>query len=707
MHPKARPSLFRLVPAVMLLAALAAVAWPSPSRSADFLESMEQRRREVAALMESSTVCVLAMSGEDSMASGSGFIVGEGLILTNAHVVDEADDDGIYVLNESLPVTRAKKVRSAYDESGNADTLPRQDFALLRFTPPPGRALPALAFSLDARRMDRVSAWGYPGLITERDERMQNIIASGISKKNMPPPPVVYTEGTISALVKSRGEAVIHTAVISPGNSGGPLINIHGEVVGINTWTYQEEDRAAFINAALPAHLMVKFLRDNGVSPRLSERQRPKAGEPLVASGPEKTPDTPAPEEKRGNPPGAEPIPPKKEGMAYRERPDEDLKESAPGKHPSGPEKGRAGPGGDPDEKASAAKGKLPITGDPSSAGRGKFPFAADPSPAPEKKEPAATGERGRLLKRAEAGDVEAMRVLGAKHLSGDEGFGEDHGEAFRWLKKAADAGDAYGQALLGFLYLGIYDPDLRDPDKALDLLRKSASAPDADEEIQAILAELLYSGQYLGIAFNAEESLTWARAAAKKKEPTALAVLARHHYDGFVLERDWDKAGNLAEKALGQNPNEAMALGLLAAIAYFDPKSADTDKALDLAVRSARGGSALGMGIQAFVLAFSPEHRNDVEAEKLARQAAGLADEHGFYVLGWLYLEGRVVEKNPPLAWAYLNLAAERLGEVETDKGDQLLHRANKLLSDRERKKARKLRADILSDWGLTTYSK
>lgn len=666
MSSKARPSLFRLVPAVVLLAALAAPIWPSPSRCADFLESMEQRRREVAALMESATVCVLAR-GEDGMAFGSGFIVGEGLILTNAHVVDEADDDGIYVLNESLPVTRARKMSSAYDESGDADNLPRQDFALLRFTPPPGRSLPALAFSLDARRMDRVSAWGYPGLVTERDERMQNIIAGGISKKNTPPPPVVYTEGTISALVKSGGEALIHTAVISPGNSGGPLVNLHGEVVGINTWSYQEEDKAAFINAALPAHLMVDFLRGSGVSPKLSERQRPKPGEPLVASGPEKTQDPPSEEE---------PAPPKKEGMLYRERPDEDLKESDPdGNHSSGT------PGG-------------------------KFPFADGSSPAPEKKKSAATGERDRLLKQAESGNVEAMRVLGAKYLSGDEGFGENYREAFRWLEKAADANDAYGQALLGFLCLGIYDPDLRDPDRALDMLRKSASAPDADEEIQAILAELLYNGQYLGIAFNPGESLKWARAAAKKKDSTALAVLARHYYDGFVMDRDWDKATKLAKESLGQNPNEAMALGLLAAIAYFDPEWPDTDEALELAVRSAKGDSPLGMGIQAFVLAFTPERRNDVEAEKLARQAAGQADEHGFYVLGWLYLEGRVVEKNPPLAWAYLSLAAERLGEVETDKGDQLLHRADTLLSARERERARKLRADILSDWGLTAYS-
>lgn len=703
MSPKARPSLFRLVPAVMLLSA--ALLWPSPSRCADFLENMEQRRREVAALMESATVCVLAVSGND-LAFGSGFVVGEGLIMTNAHVVAEADSDGIYVLNESLPVTQAKKVRSAY-ESGDAERLRRYDFALLRFTPPAGRSLPALAFNPDARRMDRVSAWGYPGLVTLRDERMQNILSGDISEDNVPSPPVVYTEGTISALVKSGGEAIIHTATISAGNSGGPLINVHGEVVGINTWTYSEDDESAFINAALPARLMLEFLRDNGVSPKLSARQRPKSGDPLVASGPEKTPDTPASGEKRDDTPGREPIPPKKEGMGHRERPDQDLEESAPGKILAAPKKGQTGPGGGPDGKAPIAKGKPPVTDDPSPAGRGKFPLLGDPSPAPEKKTPAATGEREQLLKQAEAGDVEAMRVLGAKHLSGDKGFDEDYREAFRWLKKAADAGDAYGQALLGFLYLGIYDPDLHDPGKALDLLRKSAAAPDADEEIQAILAELLYSGQYLGVAFNAEESLNWARAAAKKKDPTALAVLARHHYDGFVLDRDWDEAANLAEKALERNSDEGMALGLLAAIAYFDPESSGTDKALDLAVRSAKDGSALGMGIQAFVLAFAPEHRNDVEAEKLARQAAGQADEHGFYVLGWLYLEGLVVEKNPPLAWAYLSLAAERLGEVETDKGDQLLHRADKLLSDRDRKKARKLRADILSDWGLTSYSK
>ena len=683
------PRLFRLVPALLLLAVAAISAGPEESWGADFPDNREQRRREVATLMESSTVCVLAL-GEDGLAFGSGFIVGEGLIMTNAHVVKEAKAGGIFVLNEIVPLTKAKPVQSVYD-SGDLERLRRRDFALLRFTPPHGKTLPALAFALDVRRTDRVSAWGYPGMITMRDERMQNILTSETLEKSMPSPPVVYTEGTVNALVKSGGEAIIHSAAISAGNSGGPLINAYGEVVGINTWGYKEDDEGAFINAALPAHLMVEFLRGNGVTPNLSERSRPKPGEPLVALGPEakKTPDK-APADAESKPtvenkpsaegkPGAkgeadqEPVPPKREGMGYREQRDQDLEESRPDKETPSPSR---------DERAPTKK--IP--------GANAHASGEDP-------------QVSALIKKAESGDVSAMLMVGANYFSGAEGFAKDSQQALRWLEKAADAGDAHGQALLGFLYLGLSDPDIHDPEKALSLLRKSASSPDADPEVQAILAEVLYSGLYMGVPFSPDESLQWARMAAKKKEPTALALMARHYYDGFVLDQNLAKAGKLANEALAQNPDESLALGLLAAMAYFDPKSSDMDKALKLATRSADGGDALGMGILAFIHAFIPEHHNDVEAEKWARQAALQADEHGFYVLGWLYLEGLVVDKNPPLAWAYLSLAEERLGAVDTGEGDTLLQRANTRLSASERKQARKLRAGILSDWGLTAY--
>lgn len=681
------PRLFRLLPALLLFAFAAVSVWPRESGGADFPDNREQRRREVSALMESSTVCVLAL-GEDGLAFGSGFIVGEGLIMTNAHVVNGAKADGIFVLNEILPLTKAKHVRSAYD-SGDLERLRRRDFALLRFTPPGGKNLPALAFTLDVRRMDRVSAWGYPGMITMRDERMQNILTSETLEKNMPSPPVVYTEGTVNALVKSGGEAIIHSAAISAGNSGGPLINAYGEVVGINTWGYKEDDEGAFINAALPAHLMVEFLRGNGVTPKLSERSRLKPGEPLVALGPEaeKTPaKAPAEAEVK---PAPESVPTKREGMAYRERPDQDPKEPAP-------------------DKAPPARGKFPFN-------QTETPDKEAPPPNRDERAPkffgtdadasGANPQANALIKKAEAGDVEAMRAVGASYFSGSDGFAEDYRQAFHWLKKAADAGDPYGQALLGILYLGLHDPDIHDPEKAVDLLRKSASSPEADPEVQAILAEVLYSGLYMGVPFSPDESLQWARLAAKKKESTALALMARQYYDGFVLDQNLTKAGQLANEALGKNPDEPLALGLLAAMAYFDSKSSDMDKTLKLATRSADGGDALGMGILAFIHAFIPEHRNDVEAEKWARQAARQADEHGFYVLGWLYLEGRVVDKNTSLAWAYLSLAEERLGAVDTGEGDTLLQRANKRLSAGELKQAQKLRAGILSDWGLTAY--
>lgn len=230
----------------------------------------EERRRAVAAKMEAATIWIIA-EDDTSITSGSGFIVGDGYIATNAHVIDELESGGsVYVLNELIPARKASIVAKAYDK---VDDVGGRDFALLRFDPPKGVTLPILTFNVDVKRMDRVSAWGYPDMSTKFDVRTERLHEGDTS--GLESPPVIYSEGTVNAIVRAKsGDAILHSAQIAGGNSGGPLVNGRGEVVGMNTWGYQQEDEGAFLNGAQPANEVCRFLLENGITPKFADGQK-------------------------------------------------------------------------------------------------------------------------------------------------------------------------------------------------------------------------------------------------------------------------------------------------------------------------------------------------------------------------------------------------------------------------------------------------
>ena len=134
---------------------------------------------------------------------GSGFIISaDGYVLSNAHVVDGADE--VYVTLTDKREFKAKVI------GADAST----DVALLKID---GANLPRVAIG-DSEKI-RVGEW---------------VIAIG-SPFNLEN---TVTAGIISAKARDTGEylpLIQSDVAVNPGNSGGPLINMRGEVIGINS----------------------------------------------------------------------------------------------------------------------------------------------------------------------------------------------------------------------------------------------------------------------------------------------------------------------------------------------------------------------------------------------------------------------------------------------------------------------------------------
>lgn len=151
---------------------------------------------------------------------GSGFIISaDGFVLTNAHVIDGADD--VYVTLNDKREYKAKII--GVDK--------RTDVAVVKIE---GSNLPRLAIG-DPSKL-RVGEWVIA-------------IGSPFGLDN------TVTAGIISAKARDTGDylPLIQTDVaVNPGNSGGPLINMRGEVVGINSQIYSRSGGYMGISFAVP-----------------------------------------------------------------------------------------------------------------------------------------------------------------------------------------------------------------------------------------------------------------------------------------------------------------------------------------------------------------------------------------------------------------------------------------------------------------------
>jgi S1-C subfamily serine protease len=169
--------------------------------------------------------------------AGSGFLIDpRGYILTNFHVVQEA---------QSIEVVLGDQTRYVAKFIG-ADQ--RNDVALLKIEPK-GKTLVALPLG-DSSKLQvgqKVLAIGNP---------------FGFQS--------TLTTGVVSALGRTVqtsqttliDEAIQTDAAINRGNSGGPLINSHGEVIGINSAIYTPSGTTAGIGFAIPVNTAKRIAHD-------------------------------------------------------------------------------------------------------------------------------------------------------------------------------------------------------------------------------------------------------------------------------------------------------------------------------------------------------------------------------------------------------------------------------------------------------------
>lgn len=234
------------------------------SSSISFLESLQKANRELASYVLPSVVTITVVEtktvqlpefdffdffgwgpngdgGEreyKSRALGSGFIVSQNgktyYVLTNQHVIGNATEITV-VLNDGEHV-----------EAKLVGTDSRRDIALVSFEYDQELPVMVLGDSDIVRVGDPVFAIGSP---------------MGFESS--------VTSGIISAIGRSGGpdrrninDFLQTDTAINQGNSGGPLVNIYGEVIGINNWIASSSGGSQGLGFSIPINNVKKAIDD-------------------------------------------------------------------------------------------------------------------------------------------------------------------------------------------------------------------------------------------------------------------------------------------------------------------------------------------------------------------------------------------------------------------------------------------------------------
>ena len=169
------------------------------------------------------SVVVIRVVGQYGDSLGSGFVVDKsGQIVTNYHVIEGAKS-----------ATAVFRTKEEFEIKGYWALDPLSDLAVLQIDCPADKLHPVTLAKELPKKGEAVAAFGAP---------------YGLDFS--------YTKGDVSALregteFKRKGQYIQTSAAISQGNSGGPLTNMKGEVVGVNSFKRASGENLNFAISAM------------------------------------------------------------------------------------------------------------------------------------------------------------------------------------------------------------------------------------------------------------------------------------------------------------------------------------------------------------------------------------------------------------------------------------------------------------------------
>ena len=225
----------------LLALVLASLSVAAPAHAADDISAVSRSVVRV--------VTVAMVDGEVvGFGHGSGIAITPTRILTNAHVVESAAK---YPRNVALGIVPSEGQKSYAGKLIAIDT--NRDLALVEMTE--GRVPAAAVYTGPLESGADVTALGYPGNV--------DLATARSAADYITPRTPVRSEGNMSNRQSVDGVAMlVHTAKISRGNSGGPLVDQCGRVVGINTAITRADDGDSPFAFAISVPEVGRFLGD-------------------------------------------------------------------------------------------------------------------------------------------------------------------------------------------------------------------------------------------------------------------------------------------------------------------------------------------------------------------------------------------------------------------------------------------------------------